>query len=220
MCNLYTYRVMPEEMAGLIAHFKLIGRQFAEVMRMKNDPDVDVYPNRRAPVIVMQDGQPVARTDMLWGFPPYGGKGPYATNYRTLNNHMWRDWLDQEHRCIVPATAFAEYDDRTNRPEALRWFARTDGVPAFFFAGIWRPWTGDRGSKKAPNIGDHHLFSIMTTEPNGLVKPIHGKAMPVMLMTPEDVERWLAGKNVADALELQKAAPDDVIRIVDIEKAA
>lgn len=37
MCNLYTYRVMPEEMAGLIAHFKLIGRQFAEVVRMKSD---------------------------------------------------------------------------------------------------------------------------------------------------------------------------------------
>jgi len=25
---------MPEEMAGLIAHFKLIGRQFADVMRI------------------------------------------------------------------------------------------------------------------------------------------------------------------------------------------
>ncbi len=116
ICNLYTYRVMPEEMAGLIAHFKLIGRQFADVMRMKNDPDADVYPNRRAPVLVTQDGQPVMRTDMLWGFPPYGGRGPYATNYRTLNNHMWRDWLDREHPCVVPATAFAEPDRNTAKP--------------------------------------------------------------------------------------------------------
>ena len=46
MCNLYTYRVMPEEMAGLIAHFQLIGRQFAEVMSIRNNPDADVYPNR------------------------------------------------------------------------------------------------------------------------------------------------------------------------------
>ena len=44
MCNLYAYRIMPEEMAGLIAHFKLVGRQFADVIRMKNDPDADVYP--------------------------------------------------------------------------------------------------------------------------------------------------------------------------------
>ena len=59
MCKLYTYREMPEEMAGLIAHF-------TDFMRMKNDPDADVYPNRRAPVIVMLDGQPMSRTDMLW----------------------------------------------------------------------------------------------------------------------------------------------------------
>ncbi len=33
MCNLYTYRAMPEEMAGLRAHFRLIGQSFAEAMR-------------------------------------------------------------------------------------------------------------------------------------------------------------------------------------------
>jgi len=38
----------------------------------------------------------------------------------------------------------------------------------------------------------------MATESNGLVKPIHEKVMPVMLMTSEDVDRWLAGENVAE----------------------
>jgi hypothetical protein len=33
-------------------------------------------------VLVMQDGQPVMRTHMLWGFPKFDGKGPYATNFR------------------------------------------------------------------------------------------------------------------------------------------
>jgi len=32
-----------------------------------------------------------------------------------------------------------------------RWFKRADGL-AFCFAGIWRPWTGDRGIKKTPNV--------------------------------------------------------------------
>lgn len=76
------------------------------------------------------------------------------------------------------------------------------------------------GDQEGAQLGDHTLFSIMTTEPNGVVKPIHEKAMPVMLMTAEEVDRWLAGKSVADALELQKPAPDDAIKIVEIEKAA
>ena len=34
--------------------------------------------------------------------------------------------------------------------------------------------------------------------------------MPVMLMTPDEVDRWL--KSVANAFELQKPAPDDAIQ--------
>jgi len=71
-----------------------------------------------------------------------------------------------------------------------------------------------------PNIGDHTLFSIMTTEPNAVVEPIHQKAMPVMLMTPEDVEQWLRGHTVDDALKMQKPAPDDAIVIRPPEKKA
>ena len=66
---------------------------------------------------------------------------------------------------------------------------------------------------KVPNLGGHTLFSIMTTEPNGIVEPIHAKAMPVMLMTPDDVDRWLHGRSVEDALQMQKPAPDDSIVI-------
>ncbi len=100
-----------------------------------------------------------------------------------------------------------------------RWFERADKQP-FFFAGIWRPWTGDRGTKRVPNMGDHTLFSIMTTEPNGIVEPIHEKAMPVMLMTPDDVEQWPRGVSVDDALKMRKPAPDDAILIRPEEKKA
>ena len=93
-----------------------------------------------------------------------------------------------------------------------RWFKRADGVP-FFFAGIWRPWNGDRGTKKFPNVGDHTLFSIMTTEPNGIVQPVHEQAMPVLLMTAEDVDRWLNGSSVEDALAMQRPAPGDALSV-------
>ena len=64
------------------------------------------------------------------------------------------------------------------------------------------------------------VISIMTTEPNRVVEPIHEKAMPVMLMTPDDVEQWLRGATVEDALKMQKSASDDAVVIRPSEKAA
>ena len=50
----------------------------------------------------------------------------------------------------MPATAFAEPDKSTPKGNMMwRWFKRADRLP-FCFAGIWRPWTGDRGTKKEP----------------------------------------------------------------------
>jgi putative SOS response-associated peptidase YedK len=118
----------------------------------------------------------------------------------------------------VPASAFSEPDRNTSKPVINRWFGRTDGKP-FFFAGVWREWTGDVGTIKDPDIGKHRLFGFLTTEPNGIVRPIHDKAMPVILMTADDVERWLTG-TAAEALEPQRPLPDDALVVLEPEKEA
>lgn len=218
MCTLYTLRLSAWEVRNLMQHYKLVGREWEDVVGSRNDA-LEVYPNRTGPVVVVQDGQRIVRQDMLWGFPPTRG-GRHIVNFRNLELRMWRDWLDRERRCVVPATAFSEPDRNTSKPVQWRWFRRPDGQP-FFFAGIWRPWTGDRGTRKAPNVKDHILYSIMTTEPNGIVRPIHDDAMPVMLMTPEDVDRWLNSGSVEDARAMQKPAPDDAVVVLPAgEKAA
>jgi putative SOS response-associated peptidase YedK len=50
-----------------------------------------------------------------------------------------------------------------------------------------------------------------------VVKPVHEKAMPVMLLSADDVKCWLYGTG-AEALELQKPAPDAAIQIVEPKK--
>ena len=60
----------------------------------------------------------------------------------------------------------------------------------------------------------------MTTEPNNVVRPIHDEAMPVMLMTPQDVDRWLDSGSVEDAVAMQRPAPDDAIVMLPPEKKA
>jgi putative SOS response-associated peptidase YedK len=52
---------------------------------------------------------------------------------------------------------------------------------------------------------------------DGVVKPVHEKAMPVMLLSADDVKRWLYG-SAAEALELQKPATDAAIKIVESKK--
>jgi hypothetical protein len=57
------------------------------------------------------------------------------------------------------------------------WFALVENCPLFAFAGIWRPWTGERKGE----AGEHQLFAFLTTESNDIVRPIPAKAMPVLL---------------------------------------
>ena len=54
-----------------------------------------------------------------------------------------------------------------------------------------------------------------------MVQPIHDKAMPVLLMTAEDVDVWLNG-TLEEALTLQKPRADEEIVITpyDEKKAA
>jgi putative SOS response-associated peptidase YedK len=83
--------------------------------------------------------------------------------------------------------------------------------PLLFFAGIWTRWTSVRKLKEGETTND--LYAFLTTEADAVVAPIHPKAMPVILRTPNEVEQWLTAPT-AEALALQRPLPDDALRIV------
>ena len=94
------------------------------------------------------------------------------------------------------------------------WFALDEDRPLFAFAGIWRPWTGVRGPKRdEPVEEEHRLYAFLTTEANGVVGPVHPKAMPALLTTPEEWRTWLEAP-VEEALQLQRPLPDEAMREV------
>ena len=70
-----------------------------------------------------------------------------------------------------------------------------------------------REPKADPVEGEHLLYSLLTSEPNGAVGPIHPKAMPVILTTPEEYNIWLNAPT-EDALKLQRSLPDEPLDIV------
>lgn len=65
------------------------------------------------------------------------------------------------------------------------WFALSDEKPLFFFAGMRTSWHGKRMARE--DSAEHELYAFLTTEPHGIVAPIH-RVMPVLLTTPEEID--------------------------------
>lgn len=87
------------------------------------------------------------------------------------------------------------------------------------FAGVWRTWSGDYGSKIEPNLGEHHLFSFLTTAANDLVRPVHAKAMRVVIAKQERCEEWL-GAPASEIERLQaRVLPTDALEIISDAEA-
>jgi putative SOS response-associated peptidase YedK len=178
-------------------------------------------PDQLAPVVRLNRDGSRTLDKQRWGFPPPPKLATRpVTNVRNTASSYWRPWLKPEFRCLVPATSFCEYTD--SQPKVPHWFALDDTRPMFAFAGIWRPWTGARGRKaeRAPAAGEtgseereHPLFSFLATEANDVVRPIHAKAMPVMLTSAEEFETWLSA-GPEEALTLQRPLPADRLKIV------
>lgn len=201
MCNLYS----------LTTARKAI-RDLARVTSDTGDnapPLPAIFPDQVAPVIrTAADGRREL-VDMRWGLPsPPAAHSRITTNIRNLRSPWWRPWRQLGHRCLIPVSAFCEYDWRSGKAVPT-WFARDEARSPFFFAGCWRAVFGERKGE----IGEHLSFAFLTTAPNAVVAPVHPKAMPVLLLTEADRETWLDGP-VEAALALQRPAPDGAVQVV------
>ena len=45
--------------------------------------------------------------------------------------------------------------------------------------------------KLGPDPGPHNIYGFLTTTPHAIAEPIHPKAMPVILTTPEQYDVWM-----------------------------
>lgn len=124
---------------------------------------------------------------MEWGLIPHWAKDP-ASASRPINARaeslpdkpLFRGLLGSN-RCIVPANGFYEWKKTGAGKEP--YFIHLNDKALFGFAGLYDSWQDSAGRTRM-------TYTIITTEANDLVRPVHPR-MPVVLRR-EHERRWLS----------------------------
>ncbi len=208
MCNLYSMTSNQDAIRQLTQYFR------SAVGNLQPSPAI--FANGFGPIVrATSDGPELAQC--RWGMPshPFNLRGKNydsgVTNCRELDKKHWQQWMGIANRALVPATSFCEPHHETKQNH---WFALSEDRPLFFFAGIWTPqWTSVRKVKEGETT--HDLYAFVTTRANAEVKPVHPKAMPLILRTAEEVDFWLRATS-AEVIEFQEQGmPDGLLTIVN-----
>lgn len=144
------------------------------------------FPSSVVPLIVPSgEGARLTVVHMAWGYEVPWKNGPvFNTRIETAlrgDGGMWGASFARR-RCLIPARGFFESHGsetvpsaRTGRPVKRQYAFEPHGGGPMLLAGIH-----DKGR-----------FSLVTTEPNDVVAPVHNR-MPLVL-TPGEAKLWLCG---------------------------
>jgi putative SOS response-associated peptidase YedK len=186
-----------------------------------NEPDYNVAPTVERPIVAVSRGQRVLDR-VRWGLVPSWAKdlsiGSRQINARAESVATKAAYKRAfvKRRAIVPADGFYEWQKLEGKKQKQPWFIRRrDGEP-LAFAGLWEIWHDPAIGDDAPRL---RTFTIITTEANGLLQPIHER-MPVVLPESE-WDRWLdpSYQDVAALQQLLVPAPDDEFELWPVGKA-
>ena len=155
---------------------------------------IDAYPQDDVPIVGALPGVGDASTGrelgtpvrlLRWGYPVEWQAGPvFNTRIESIasGRGMWRESFEKG-RCLVPTRGFFERHGtqkvrsaKTGRLVKRQYAFELVDEPITWLAGI--------------SEGDH--FSVVTTDPNGFVAPVHER-MPVVLRR-EELPLWMAGE--------------------------
>ncbi|MEF7437039.1 SOS response-associated peptidase [Paenibacillus lautus] len=148
-------------------------------------PRYNIAPTQMVTAII-HDGSTNRIGQLQWGLVPSWAKDPSGgakminARSETLEDKPAYRMPFYRKRCLIPADGFYEWQKNGNGKQPFR--IGLKNVEIFSMAGLYDTWITPRGEKLS-------TCTVITTEPNRLMEPIHNR-MPVILR-PADEALWL-----------------------------
>ena len=163
----------------------------------------NVAPGQVLPITRMWHGA-LDHVAARWGLVPYWARDE-KIGYKCINarsesittSPAFKGAYRSRRRCLVPACGFYEWQKHPAGKQPY-YITSADGS-LLAFAGLWDDW-------KKPDGEVLTTFTVLTCEPNELVRPLHDR-MPVIL-EPARYDEWLSAD---DPRELLKPCPLDLL---------
>lgn len=197
MCARYGIE-FSETKVNLLIGGKTVTLQLRMIVRSEK------FPTERAQIARQIHGE-VEVAELRWGFLPKWMKtGRPVINARgdkLRSSSFWKDAFESR-RCLIPATSFFEWQAIPGQAKKAKFKIRPLDQEVFFFAGLW-------GSFQDKEDQPVDCFTIVTTEPNDIMRPIHNR-MPVIL-NEGDRGAWIEGGNL-DELVRPYQGPMEAVR--------
>ena len=171
--------------------------------------------------VIYADGGTDRPTEATWPFLPYWSGGQLPRNkdgkiLSTANARLRHDgqpfapsymsaW-SKDLRVLVPVSWFYEFDSRV-RPQ-IPYAVFPLNAPFWMLCGLGSWFTGQDGTR---NLS----VSIITVDPNNVLKSVGHHRSPAILREPNEAERWLRAPK-QDALELLRPFPEESMGVEEV----
>ena len=193
MCGRYSFSANKEKLK----------KQFGDQLKLEVELEssYNIAPTQQAYVIL--DSEPDTLQTLEWGLVPFwskdgknSGKLINARSESIFARPSFRRPI-KNRRCLIIADSFYEWKRQGKQKTPYRIYLKDNSY--LLFAGIWDVWEGDGIVKRT--------FSIITTNPNKEMAPIHNR-MPIKLMG-EEKDLWLTSESKQEHIQKMLITPPD-----------
>jgi len=151
-------------------------------------PRRNLRPTEPAWIVARRSDGLVKTLEARW-WCQWDGSQKFEAKFPTFNarvetmheKKLWPDLLKKGQRCLLPIDSFYEWPIKGKGLPPVEIFVKGRGPYAL--AGLWSRYFEDGQTK--------YSFTTFTVAPNEFMKPIHEKAMPVILNSIDEQNLWL-----------------------------